>query len=442
MKAAIIAVEDRRFYTEGGVDLQGMLRAAVNDSTGGSLQGASTIPQQYVKNYLVNVVDRTDPGGPGRPTARTRRAQAARSENGRPAQRHDEQGRHSRRLPERRGIQRNGVRRRRRGESLLRDHSGQTDRSAGRVARRNGEQPERLQPVHASGQGAAAAQPRHRRHGHQRLPPRVLRGDGEGGPARAAAERAGDAVRDVHGRGAGRRVLLRLRGKLPGARRVHRGPARHRRLHDQDDARPPRLAGDEGRRRRERADHAGRRGQHLRRRAAGLDRATRCSPWSPTGTTAPIPRRARRPRTSSPTRATSSAPARRSRSSPRPRRSSPARRAWRRRCPTRTASASRRRTPTRTPRATPSTTTATTPTRSASPTGSRRHRTSPSSGSRARSGCPRCSTWPTSWGCATPSRPTTPGARRTRSRRATRSTTSRSRSTSRTCCRSPSATAR
>jgi membrane peptidoglycan carboxypeptidase len=61
MKAAIIGVEDRRFYTEGGVDLQGMARAAVNDSAGGSLQGASTITQQYVKNYLVNVVDRTDP---------------------------------------------------------------------------------------------------------------------------------------------------------------------------------------------------------------------------------------------------------------------------------------------------------------------------------------------------------------------------------------------
>ena len=61
MKAAIVAVEDRRFYTEGGVDLQGMLRAAVNDSTGGDLQGASTITQQYVKNYLINVVDRGNP---------------------------------------------------------------------------------------------------------------------------------------------------------------------------------------------------------------------------------------------------------------------------------------------------------------------------------------------------------------------------------------------
>jgi membrane peptidoglycan carboxypeptidase len=61
MKAAIIGIEDRRFYTEGGVDVQGMLRAAVNDSAGGSLQGASTISQQFVKNYLVNVVDRNNP---------------------------------------------------------------------------------------------------------------------------------------------------------------------------------------------------------------------------------------------------------------------------------------------------------------------------------------------------------------------------------------------
>ncbi|HEY2205974.1 MAG TPA: penicillin-binding protein [Pseudonocardia sp.] len=61
MKAAIVDIEDRRFYTEGGVDPQGMLRAAVNNSSGGNIQGASTITQQYVKNYLINVVDRGDP---------------------------------------------------------------------------------------------------------------------------------------------------------------------------------------------------------------------------------------------------------------------------------------------------------------------------------------------------------------------------------------------
>lgn len=61
MKAAIIAIEDRRFYDHAGVDWKGTLRAAINDTTGGSTQGASTITQQYVKNYLVNVVDRNNP---------------------------------------------------------------------------------------------------------------------------------------------------------------------------------------------------------------------------------------------------------------------------------------------------------------------------------------------------------------------------------------------
>lgn len=60
MKAAIVSVEDRRFFSEGGVDPKGMLRAALHDSSGGSTQGGSTITQQYVKNYLINVVDRND----------------------------------------------------------------------------------------------------------------------------------------------------------------------------------------------------------------------------------------------------------------------------------------------------------------------------------------------------------------------------------------------
>jgi membrane peptidoglycan carboxypeptidase len=61
MKAAVISVEDRRFYTDKGVDPLATLRAVLHDSSGGALQGASTITQQYVKNYLINVVDRNDP---------------------------------------------------------------------------------------------------------------------------------------------------------------------------------------------------------------------------------------------------------------------------------------------------------------------------------------------------------------------------------------------
>jgi len=60
MKAAVVAIEDRRFYDEGGVDVKGVLRAALHDSSGGGTQGGSTITQQYVKNYLVNVIDRHD----------------------------------------------------------------------------------------------------------------------------------------------------------------------------------------------------------------------------------------------------------------------------------------------------------------------------------------------------------------------------------------------
>jgi membrane peptidoglycan carboxypeptidase len=61
MTSAIVAIEDRRFFAEQGVDLQSTMRAAVHDASGGSLQGASTITQQYVKNYLINVVDRGNP---------------------------------------------------------------------------------------------------------------------------------------------------------------------------------------------------------------------------------------------------------------------------------------------------------------------------------------------------------------------------------------------
>ena len=53
MKNAIIAIEDRRFYTHHGIDPDGMARALVNNLTSGGTQGASTITQQYVKNMLL-----------------------------------------------------------------------------------------------------------------------------------------------------------------------------------------------------------------------------------------------------------------------------------------------------------------------------------------------------------------------------------------------------
>ncbi|WP_223199291.1 transglycosylase domain-containing protein [Solihabitans fulvus] len=60
MKAAIVAIEDRRFYEHNGVDWQGILRAAAKAGSGGDTQGASTLDQQYVKNYLAFVLGKGD----------------------------------------------------------------------------------------------------------------------------------------------------------------------------------------------------------------------------------------------------------------------------------------------------------------------------------------------------------------------------------------------
>jgi membrane peptidoglycan carboxypeptidase len=49
MQEAIIAAEDMQFFTNSGVDVKGMVRAAWNNVTGGDRQGASTITQQYAR---------------------------------------------------------------------------------------------------------------------------------------------------------------------------------------------------------------------------------------------------------------------------------------------------------------------------------------------------------------------------------------------------------
>jgi membrane peptidoglycan carboxypeptidase len=49
LQNAVIAAEDRTFYSNHGIDPKGIIRAAFNDARGGATQGASTITQQYVK---------------------------------------------------------------------------------------------------------------------------------------------------------------------------------------------------------------------------------------------------------------------------------------------------------------------------------------------------------------------------------------------------------
>ena len=50
---AVVAAEDRTFWTNKGIDPKGILRAAFNNASGGSTQGASTITQQYVKIFYL-----------------------------------------------------------------------------------------------------------------------------------------------------------------------------------------------------------------------------------------------------------------------------------------------------------------------------------------------------------------------------------------------------
>jgi membrane peptidoglycan carboxypeptidase len=49
IRDALIAGEDKNFYTHHGIDLSGIARAAWNNLTGGQTQGASTITQQYAR---------------------------------------------------------------------------------------------------------------------------------------------------------------------------------------------------------------------------------------------------------------------------------------------------------------------------------------------------------------------------------------------------------
>ena len=54
VKWAVLAAEDRGFYSDPGVSIKGTVRAALNNVTGGNRQGGSGITQQYVKNVYTD----------------------------------------------------------------------------------------------------------------------------------------------------------------------------------------------------------------------------------------------------------------------------------------------------------------------------------------------------------------------------------------------------
>ena len=57
LQNAVVAAEDKSFWTEGGISPTGILRAAIHDvtSSGGSKNGGSTITQEFVRGYYDGV---------------------------------------------------------------------------------------------------------------------------------------------------------------------------------------------------------------------------------------------------------------------------------------------------------------------------------------------------------------------------------------------------
>ncbi len=59
LQLATVAIEDQRFYEHGGVDTEGIIRAAVKDvEAGEAVEGGSTITQQLVRNLCIEDPER------------------------------------------------------------------------------------------------------------------------------------------------------------------------------------------------------------------------------------------------------------------------------------------------------------------------------------------------------------------------------------------------
>ena len=61
MKDATLAVEDKNFYRNPGIDIEGIVRALwLNLRSGETVSGGSTITQQVARNLLLNQNERTE----------------------------------------------------------------------------------------------------------------------------------------------------------------------------------------------------------------------------------------------------------------------------------------------------------------------------------------------------------------------------------------------
>lgn len=79
MRNAIIAIEDSRFYEHHGIDIRGIVRAAVTNRQAGEIQqGGSTLTQQYVKNILLESATSAEERAAAKADTLTRKLREAR----------------------------------------------------------------------------------------------------------------------------------------------------------------------------------------------------------------------------------------------------------------------------------------------------------------------------------------------------------------------------
>ena len=220
---AFISAEDKNFYQHGGLDIQGILRAAVTNmssaQSGRRMVGASTITQQVAKNFLLSS-DQTD------------RAQAERGDPRHPHRARLHQGADPRALSERDLSRRRRLWRGRRGADLLGQVAERAVARRLRLSRDAAQGAEQLQSVPLSRARRRAPQLGDRPHGRERL---RHQGGGRDRQGRAARRAGAPDRREA------RRVGILRRGSAPRHHRsLRRGQALWRRPLRAHDARPAR----------------------------------------------------------------------------------------------------------------------------------------------------------------------------------------------------------
>jgi hypothetical protein len=147
IKDATIAVEDRNFYTNPGVDVEGILRALwINVQGGETLAGGSTITQQVARNLLL-----TEELGTRSPRRKAREIVLAWQMTS------TLQRQHPLALPKSNLLRRHGLWRGSRVTNVFRQVGDRTHPARMRADRRTASIARRLQPIHKSRRRARAA---------------------------------------------------------------------------------------------------------------------------------------------------------------------------------------------------------------------------------------------------------------------------------------------